>query len=115
MFNNEPEKYHWNIIRNLSKEECIEINNKNRQIIIDEINNTNCENVIFSGKDISVMSEENVAEFFDFLKKLMPYANLKVVLVTRDINTYIHSIVQQMIKNGIEPYPLNIEPLYKNI
>ncbi len=100
MFAEHPEKHLSNLRKNRTNEECVAINEENRKNILEELNEFKGEKVVFSGEDISPMPYDKVVKLKEYLNEIMPNAEIKVIICTREISGYATSYVQQRAKAG---------------
>jgi len=112
LFSDHPEKYSFNVFNNYTKEQVEENNRVNRENIINEINNTECENILFSAEDASALSKNNVVNLKKFINSDLNITDVQVIVGVRDILTYITSDLQQLIKDGVGRVNINH---YKNL
>ena len=118
LFANNPNKYHIHIRNNRTEEEILEFNEIRKNDIIYEINDTLCENFIFSGEDVSFLNKDECIKLKNFLHEHIT-DKIKVIIFIRHPVSYLASCTQQKIKEGtlveISPeYAQWIKDFYKN-
>ena len=76
-------------------------NYKSLLAILDEIKQTSCENVIISADWISaLLKTSELKELNKFLNKIMPNADIDLVVYLRERKSYASSIIQQHIRSN---------------
>ena len=90
-----PELQHTSIKLGLDAEKIKLINKQNLDVISQEISETTCSNIIFSGESISAFEPHELQRCKSFLNNLAPEATIYIVISTRNPIDYINSLVQQ--------------------
>jgi len=90
-----PENQHTSIKLGLDAEKIKLINKKNTDVIYQEISETNCSNVIYSGESISNFTPQELDRCKTFLNNLVPAAKIHIVISTRNPIDFLNSLVQQ--------------------
>ena len=110
LFWDNPVNFWYHAAANRTIQECTDFNEQSCKIIINEIENCTTTNIIFSGEDVIYLSYIGVKKFKDFLYKLIPNVNIKIVICFRETLSFMASNVQENVKFGI-----TIEDSIKNM
>lgn len=101
IFDVNPEKIHYHIAFNRNIDEINEFNKTELHLWLEEMRATECSNVIISGDWLSgFIKKESVENLKFLLDTIFPNAETKVVFVTRERNSFINSVKQELIKGN---------------
>ncbi|MBN2344339.1 MAG: hypothetical protein JXX29_03210 [Deltaproteobacteria bacterium] len=101
MFCAHPEKYRMNIKkgRNTRPQVDAYITKVEKQIT-KELRATACRHILFSGEDISRLDEPNLEALKAFFRQVLPDADIRILLCTREPGSLAASLHQEAIKSG---------------
>lgn len=114
LFSDAPEDQHTSIKHGLNKEKIELINIKNVEIICQEISETSCSNVIYSGESVSALKIQGLEKLNTFFSNLLPSANIHILISTRNPINFINSLVQQRKRTSIGSKVENFDCLYES-
>ncbi|WOD06160.1 hypothetical protein [Marinomonas sp. GJ51-6] len=102
MFCDAPEKYHMNQKFNYdTKEKVTELNGYYRESLVSRIKETNSDFIVFSGEDISSLTEENINSMKEFfIDNIGIDIEFEIVVYVRHLCDYVQSVIQQRVKDG---------------
>jgi len=109
-----PENQHTSIKLGLDAEKIKLINKQNIDIIYQEISETSCSNVIFSGESISNFTPHELDKCKTFLNNLAPAAKIHIVISTRNPIDFLNSLVQQRKRTSSGGREKNFDLLYES-
>ena len=98
MFSDDPTRFRGNIVNSRDERDIERYNRENKLDFLNTIKGITCEKVVISGEDLSNLKLEGVAEFNNFLIRLMPDAKFEIVCFVREKVSLVTSFVQQWIK-----------------
>lgn len=102
LFSDSPEKHHTYIKHGLDVEKIASINIENAETIRQELSETNCSNIIYSGESISMLSILELGKLNVFFNNLVPTANIYILISTRNPIDFINSVEQQRKRVGLK-------------
>jgi len=112
MFMENPSEFYLEQNKNQSEKDVKKLYNEKQKKLKDILFNVRLEKIVFSGEDISGMSEAELKNFHVYIKSIFPLAKIKIVICFRDPSDYVASALQQSCKTGF----CSVRPFeYKNI
>jgi len=93
-----------------SREELLKLNHTTQKHLINNILNSNKENLIISGEDISSMNIDSLNRMRDFFDRY--FKEILIVAYIRSPKSYIESAFQQLVRGGMDSF--NLERSYPN-
>lgn len=98
LFSDHPELYHCNIQQGLNKNQVIDNNTHNIEVLKAALNSTQADIIIISGEDISLLNENEICKLKDFLAKYC--RSIQVIGYVRPPIAYMQSLYQQLVRGG---------------
>lgn len=100
VFSDEPEKYHINVRKKLTRDQVIKLNSGYLRKIEEEVASKNPSKLIISGEDISYLSVQSLQSLRDYLLTTFNPSLIRVVVYVRNPVSLSISKMQEVIKNG---------------
>ncbi len=102
-FSNKRLTYHINTRQNLKIEDINKINKECFSRLSKEINETDCDKVLISGEDISVLTEEELCSLKGwFESNIIADLEFEIIVYIRNPIDWTSSNIQELVKNGIK-------------
>lgn len=92
--------YHVFVGKGLSRSEIDNKRKLYRNSLLDEVRDKNYDTLLFSGEDVSVLTQANISELKSFFELMAPTAKIKIIISLREPIGLVTSRFQGGIKNG---------------
>ncbi len=109
MFSDDPCSTVVNIKKCLTREQIFAKDELNKNIIINEVQNTSCNNIIISAEGTSLFPKDELVIFKNFINERLDITEIVVILSVRDVLSFAMSTIQENVKSGNKGYGLNVE------
>lgn len=100
LFNDNPYEYGTHLRNGRDRKSIDDFNNICKERLREAFKSCSCENILFSGEEISTIDKKNLERMKQFILSNAPEATIEIIVTSRSKISFINSWSQQMVKMG---------------